>query len=92
LLFQESLEIASEDFNWIAGIPRSIVLGEKKRLKFRSRHTQRFGQCEVSIAQLTGKIHIRFEDKQRALTPGQILALYDDDECLGAAKIPAAFI
>lgn len=59
---------------------------------YKARHQQPIGQCTVDI-QLdplnpnSYQLVVQLEKPQRAITPGQILALYDQDECLGGGKI-----
>ena len=37
-----------------------------------------------------GRIHVRFDTPQRAITPGQAVVFYDDDRVLGGATIVTA--
>ncbi|KAF9146148.1 hypothetical protein BG015_011691 [Linnemannia schmuckeri] len=45
--------------------------------------------ANVSSARL---FRVRFKDLQRAVAPGQILVLYDQDECLGGAVIKSSLL
>ncbi|KAG0302960.1 hypothetical protein BGZ97_002097 [Linnemannia gamsii] len=44
---------------------------------------------DISSARL---FRVRFKDHQRAIAPGQILVLYDRDECLGGAVIRSSLL
>ena len=52
----------------------------------KTRYRQRDEPCTVSVAG-DGSVSVRFEAAQRAVTPGQSVVLYQDDECLGGAVI-----
>ena len=49
------------------------------------RYRQEDQKCEIEI--LEGIMQIRFEKPQRAVTPGQSVVIYKDDECLGGGEI-----
>ena len=49
------------------------------------RYRQEDQKCEIEI--LEGKIQIRFEKPQRAVTPGQSVVIYKNNECLGGGEI-----
>ena len=49
------------------------------------RYRQEDQECEIEI--LEGKIQIRFEKPQRAVTPGQSVVIYKNNECLGGGEI-----
>ena len=49
------------------------------------RYRQEDQKCEIEIVE--GKIQIRFEKPQRAVTPGQSVVIYKNNECLGGGEI-----
>ena len=49
------------------------------------RYRQEDQKCEIEI--LEGKMQIRFEKPQRAVTPGQSVVIYKNNECLGGGEI-----
>ena len=59
---------------------------EGKLLYGRIRHGQALQEC--TITDINGEhAVVQFAQQQRALTPGQYVAFYSQDECLGSAKI-----
>lgn len=68
---------------WVAGEP-----SVKSRLRAKTRYRQQDVACEVTLL-ADGEIEVRFDEPQRAVTPGQSLVLYDGDVCLGGAVIRA---
>lgn len=79
-LFGEGL-IAS-DFNWISGeAPKSDIV-----CKAKIRYRQKEQPAKVHVL-TDGKVQIVFEEKQRAITKGQAVVLYDDDVVLGGGII-----
>jgi len=59
------------------------------RLKAKIRYRQEDQPCTVA-ATTEQRIVVRFDDPQRAITPGQSIVFYDDDTCLGGAVIEQA--
>ena len=79
-LFSSSL--VATDFNWIPSKP--------KENKFTCFAKFRYRQPDQGVkVELNGdKVNIYFNEKQRAVTPGQYVVLYDENEnCLGGGVI-----
>jgi tRNA-uridine 2-sulfurtransferase len=74
--------LSTEAMHWI-GTPPQLPLHCTARI--RHRHTDQ--PCSVNEA--GSGLHISFEQPQQALTPGQFIALYDGERCLGGAAIAA---
>lgn len=70
--------------HWIAGAPPA---GEFACLA-KTRYRQADQRCRVCIHD-SGDCEVRFEQPQRAITPGQYVVFYRDDECLGGGIIQA---
>ena len=68
--------------HWIAGAPASLPL----RCSAQVRYRQSDQACTV-LAVDAGRCEVRFEDAQRAVTPGQYVVFYDGEECMGGAVI-----
>ncbi|MBI4835740.1 MAG: tRNA 2-thiouridine(34) synthase MnmA [Candidatus Abawacabacteria bacterium] len=77
-LFSNSLR--ASDFHWINQTP-ALPLPCSAKVRYR----QPDQACTIMR---NGEIH--FAIAQRAITPGQTIAFYRDDECLGAATIEQA--
>ncbi len=65
---------------WIHGGPAFPA-----RLKAKVRYRQQDQDCTVILDQ--GRLNVRFDIPQRAVTPGQSVVFYDGAECLGGAVI-----
>ncbi len=79
-LFSSSLD--AKEFNWIPFIPKDKSF--KCFAKFRYRQPDQ----EVKVEILDDIVKVIFLDKQRAVTPGQYVVLYDENEnCLGGGVI-----
>jgi tRNA-specific 2-thiouridylase len=83
LLFASAL--SASDTHWIAGDAPELPL----TCLARCRHRQPLQACTVSMTD-TDTVNVRFNKPQRALTPGQAIVFYTDDECLGGATIMQA--
>jgi tRNA-specific 2-thiouridylase len=74
--------LSARDVNWISGIPpvNSFMAAAKIRYT-----------APESLAQIIplpdGRLEIHFEKKQRAITPGQSVVLYEGDNVLGGGII-----
>ena len=79
LLFRDRLE--AEQLHWPSGSPPS----SRFECEARCRHRQPLQACTVEITGTTMKV--RFEQPQRAITPGQSIVLYREGECLGGGII-----
>lgn len=83
LLYHQAL-IANHLF-WTAG-----CLPEKKQLKAKIRYRQAEQPCRL-IPLANDRLAVVFDQPQRAITPGQSIVFYDDDECLGGGIIQQRF-
>lgn len=74
-----------EDFNWIQGAtPKGAI---RCKAKIRYRQTEQ----SAEVTPIAGdKIHIRFDEPQRAVTPGQAAVLYDGSTVIGGGRISAS--
>lgn len=77
-----SRTLAAEDFTWISGcVPESPI---KAKAKIRYHHEEQ--PCIVTPL-APNKVHIEFEEPQRAITPGQSVVVYSEDYVLGGGII-----
>jgi len=82
--FLQSGELWSETAHWIAGSPPAIRFSCTAQTRYR----QQDEACDIHVED-DGSVRVRFARRQRAVTPGQSLVLYDGDTCLGGAIIAA---
>ena len=77
-----SRELTAGDFNWTGG--------ETPKEAFRCAAKARYRQIEQPAAAEPlpdGRVHVVFDEPQRAITPGQSVVLYDGDIVLGGGTI-----
>lgn len=80
LLYSKTL--TAGDVHWIAGQPPSLPLACTAKTRYR----QPDQSCVVEpMAQ--EEYTVRFDEKQRAVTPGQYVVFYDGEVCLGGGII-----
>ncbi len=80
LLLSQSL--VAIDLNWISGQQPIFPL----RCKAKTRYRQPDQSCTITEND-NGLIQVDFDNKQRAVTPGQSVVFYDDNVCLGGGII-----
>lgn len=82
LLYQHSL--AAGDLHWIAGEPPAADFECSAKSRYRQPHQA----CRVRLQ--NDSAQVIFDQPQRALTPGQYVVFYRDEECLGGGVIHSA--
>jgi tRNA-specific 2-thiouridylase len=73
-------ELTATDAHWIAGKPNAAFQGEV-RIRYRHRGAQ------ADIIPTGSGFEVRFEEPQRAITPGQAAVVYRDEEVVGGGFI-----
>jgi tRNA-specific 2-thiouridylase len=82
--FLLSGELWSEPAHWVSGSPGARHF----KCSAQTRYRQQDEPCDVEVRD-DGSVQVRFARRQRAVTPGQSLVLYDGEVCLGGAVIAA---
>lgn len=79
-LFKPSL--TAGQLSWLRNPPQ-----DGSRLRAKTRYRQDDQACTIAFSNDKKQLHVTFEDPQRALTLGQYVVFYDNDECLGGGVI-----
>jgi tRNA-specific 2-thiouridylase len=77
-----SSRLDSEPAHWVGG----SAPASQFQCSAKTRYRQADEACTVRVDE-DGALQVRFERPQRAVTPGQSVVFYQDDECLGGAVI-----
>ena len=77
-----SQSLKAEQLSWVAGKPPIFPCKAMAKTRYR----QPDQGCVITQDD-DGLIHVEFEQKQRAVTPGQSVVFYLDDDCLGGGII-----
>jgi tRNA-specific 2-thiouridylase len=80
-LYSKSLEAI--EMNWVGGYPPAKTF--KCSAKFRYRQSDQ----AVTVRVTQDRIYVEFDQPQKAVTPGQIVVLYQANICLGGGTIDA---
>ena len=80
LLFKQ--ELMCDDLHWISGTPPTQPLHYTAKTRYR----QSDQACQLELVS-GSRYRVRFEQAQRAVTPGQSIVFYQQDQCLGGAII-----
>jgi len=87
MLFSNALE--ASDASWIGEAPESITKKQPLSCQVKIRYRQPDQMCTVT-ALPNRNLSVSFEEKQRAVAPGQYAVFYEGDRCLGGAVIDVA--
>ncbi|TSC68752.1 MAG: tRNA-specific 2-thiouridylase [Parcubacteria group bacterium Gr01-1014_66] len=81
-------EIMVEDVNWIRGVPSKLPFHCEARIRYRQ-PLQRARIMKYASRSMNkiGSFVIRFNELQRAVTPGQSIVFYQNDEMWGGGII-----
>jgi len=81
-----SRKLTAQDLNWISGKPPQQAIATHARIRYRSK------EAEATLAFRTGSVDVYFTQPQKAVTPGQAIVFYNEDEVLGGATIDSTEI
>ena len=77
-------ELWATDITWIDGRgPTEFPF----RCRAKVRYRQQDQECVIQAISADGRMHVTFDEPQRAITPRQSIVFYQDDICLGGAMI-----
>jgi tRNA-specific 2-thiouridylase len=77
-----SQTLIAQQVSWVAGKPPKFPF----RAKAKTRYRQADQPCKVTQGD-NGDTYVNFTQPQRAVTPGQSVVFYQDDNCLGGGII-----
>ncbi|MFZ2218681.1 MAG: tRNA 2-thiouridine(34) synthase MnmA [Rhodoferax sp.] len=78
----QSLDLSAQDLSWAAGV--APAPGDYTA---KTRYRQADAPCTLHPGDDPSRVHLRFDEPQWAVTPGQSAVLYDGDVCLGGGVI-----
>lgn len=78
-LYSKSLEAI--EMNWVGGYPPA------KQFKCTAKFRYRQSDQGVAVRVTPDRIYVEFDKPQKAVTPGQVVVLYQDNICLGGGTI-----
>ena len=74
-------QLRASQLHWVAGAPPSMSFNCHAKIRYR----QQEQACKVNI--INDECIVCFEEKQRAITPGQSIVFYEENICLGGGII-----
>ena len=81
--------LVAAELHWISGKPEALGNGAELRCTVKTRYRQRDVNCQAREYD-QGRLQVRFDTDQWAVTPGQYVVFYAGDECLGGGPIEAS--
>lgn len=76
-------ELLASDLNWIAIEPPQQSLELKAKIRYRHREAD----AVISPLSTGDRAHVKFKQPQMAITPGQAIVFYDEDNVVGGGTI-----
>lgn len=83
-LLNDTLKVANDEIHWIRK-DLTLSVGESMSVKARIRYRQALS--DATIYKLKDGLFVEFKNKQSAITEGQFVAWYIDDELIGSGVI-----
>jgi tRNA-specific 2-thiouridylase len=83
-LLNDTLKVTNDEIHWIRK-DLSLKNGESMQVKVRIRYRQALS--DATIYKLESGLYVEFKEKQSAITEGQFVAWYIDDELIGSGVI-----
>ena len=77
-----SRALTATELSWVGGTAPALPCACRAKTRYR----QPDQACAI-VALEAGRAHVVFEEPQRAVTPGQAVVFYQDEECLGGGTI-----
>ncbi len=83
-LYSQALFVAADDVHWIRE-DLKLQVGQSASYQARFRYRQPLMDC--TLHQFTNGLYVVFESPQKAISPGQFVAWYSGNECIGSGVI-----
>ncbi len=83
-LYRHGLQVANDEIHWIRE-DLKLEVGESKPVMARIRYRQQLEPARLFMTE--DGLFVLFDEKQSAIAPGQFVAWYEGDECLGSGVI-----
>lgn len=87
-LYDNEVFTSLADFSWVSGQPPPQLMNSGAlKLSCKARYRDPMSSCEVALDRTKARIHVKFEHPVKSIAPGQVVALYDGEECLGGGFV-----
>ncbi|MFO7999301.1 MAG: tRNA 2-thiouridine(34) synthase MnmA [Bacteroidales bacterium] len=83
-LYRKGLFVHATDIHWIRGDLR-LLPGQNARYLVRIRYREPLGLASLSMRE--NGLYVVFDEDRRGVAPGQFVAWYDGEECIGSGVI-----
>ena len=83
-MYRNTLFVSDEEIHWVR---KDMAIKEGKSLKVMARIRYRQVLEEATIVKAANGLYVDFKEKQSAITEGQFVAWYLEDELLGSGVI-----
>jgi len=83
-LYGTTLFVASEELHWVR-LDLALEIGEQMQVKARIRYRQAL--VNATLYQFKAGLYVEFQEKQSAITAGQFVAWYIEEELVGSGVI-----